>query len=178
MGFLSYIIQYSNYDAYFYQFKRKIRLSIVNTLGILPLCILGLYISSSKITETLKLHRKKVIFFSYLSLYLLIRYKLFNSIGGGYKGIDYVFPTIFFFFGFYLLPLDNINPFLEKTIKIATNYTNGIYCMHYKIITVVKTKYKFKGNMRSCIIIYLISYFISFIGIKLFRKTKLKYLFI
>ena len=67
---------------------------------------------------------------------------------------------------------------VKRIIKTITNFTNGIYCMQSQMIPLCKRKFGLIGNFKSCIIIYLISYFISFIGIMIFGKTKLKYLFI
>jgi len=61
-----------------------------------------------------------------------------------------------------------------------TRYTGGIYYLHYEIkhrtfsdIYLIK-----KANFFSCIIIYLICYIFCFLSFKLFKNTKLKYLFI
>ena len=175
--FLSYISQYSCYYTYLAQFKNGVRIPISNTLGIFPLCILGLSFSSSKIIEILKSNRRKVLFLSYISLYMLFRYFIFISIGF-YKGIEYIFSSLFLFLGFYFLPLDNVNPFYKKMIKVISSYTNGIYCLHRIIINVMRKKFGLNGNMKTGIIIYMICYFISFIGIKILGKSKLKYLFI
>ena len=175
--FLSYISQYSCYYTYLAQFKNGVRIPISNTLGIFPLCILGLSFSSSKIIEILKSNRRKVLFLSYISLYMLFRYFIFISIGF-YKGIEYIFSSLFLFLGFYFLPLDNVNPFYKKMIKVISSYTNGIYCLHRIIINIMRKKFGLNGNMKTGIIIYMICYFISFIGIKIFGKNKLKYLFI
>ena len=79
--------------------------------------------------------------------------------------------------GFYLLPLENSHSFIQKIIKQITSYTNGIYCLHTRINRFCRIEFGFNGTLKSCFIIYLISYFFSFIGIKLLGKTRLKYLF-
>lgn len=79
--------------------------------------------------------------------------------------------------GFYLLPLENLDSFYQKITKQITSYTYGIYCLHTRINRFFRIKFRFSGTLKSSFIIYLISYFFSFIGVKLFRKTRLKYLF-
>ena len=79
--------------------------------------------------------------------------------------------------GFYLLPLENLRSFTQKLIKQITSYTNGIYCLHTRINRFFRIKFGFNGTLKNNFIIYLISYYFSFIGIKLFGKTRLKYLF-
>ena len=108
---------------------------------------------------------------------MLFKYDIFIELGG-YKGIINVFTSISFFIGFYLLPLNNIPTFFKNLIKTLTSYTNGIYCVHSRFINLVRVCFGLEGTFKSCIIIYLLSYFLSFFGIKIFGKTKLKYLFI
>jgi hypothetical protein len=150
---------------------------ILDTLSIFPLSVFGFTFASTKIIKILK--RKMIInlFFSYLSIYFLFKYNIFIDLGG-YNGIVHIFASSFFFIGFYLLPLDNIYSWIQIIIKQVTSYTNGIYCLQSKMIRFVKIKFHLVGTFKSCIIIYLLSYFFSFIGMKILGKTKLKYLFI
>ena len=82
---------------------------------------------------------------------------------------------------FALLPLDNItNITIMFLIKQMTSYTAGVYFIHVKImeyfhenITIFKN-----GEIRGCVLNYLICHSICFAGMKLFGKSKLKYLFI
>ncbi len=59
-----------------------------------------------------------------------------------------------------------------------TNYTNGIFCLQSEMIPLINRKYSLKGTLKGVSIIYLLSYFISFVGHLIFGKTSLKYLFI
>ena len=62
-----------------------------------------------------------------------------------------------------------------------TKYTGGIYFTHYLIgkgYLCTSIYYVKKGTFLGCIFIYLISYFVSLIGNKIFGKTKFKHLFI
>lgn len=174
---LSYVIIYSCSYVFLFNFKDYVRFSILGTLGIFPICISALLIASLNIVEKLQLYRKFSIFYSFLSIYILLKYDLFVILKGS-KGIMNNLAAIFFFFGFYLLPLETLNAFIKKIIIIFTSYTQGIYCLHSEMIPFVRRNFDFEGTFTGCIMIYLISYFISFIGIKLFGKTKFRFLFI
>lgn len=174
---ISYIIQYSNYDNFLYKYKDNVRYPIVGTMRMFPISVIGITIASSNISEILETNRIKALFFLYLFIYFLFKYNIFINLGG-YKGIVHIFSSIVLFFGFYLIPFKDISNFFYKMVKQITSYTNGIYCLHTRIMYILKGTFKFKGNFKTTINIYLIGYFISFIGINLFKKTRLKYLFI
>ena len=71
-----------------------------------------------------------------------------------------------------------MNNLIRRVIKYTTNYTNGIYCLQSSMIPFVTKKFNLGGTIKTCIIIYLFSYLVSFIGMKIFGQSKLKYLFI
>lgn len=177
LGISSYIIQYSGLYVFFDNFSNTIRYPLLHTLGIFPISIIGICFGSLKLIKYLENNRKTTLIFSYLFIYFLFKYNIFINLIG-YHGIEPVFSSFFLFSGFYLFPLDNINPFIQKIIKKITSYTNGIYCLQTEISLLVRKLFFIDGNINSIIIIYLISYCISFIGIKIFGKTKLKFLFI
>lgn len=173
----SYILQYSNKYDCLNKYKNNVRLPILDTLSILPLSVIGLSFASSKFIDILKAKKKMSLFFSYLFLYFLFKYEIFINLGG-YNGIINIFSSLLFFVGFYLLPLEKTNTCFQNFIKQITSYTNGIYCLQTKIIFFVKSKIDRNGSFKSSIISYILLYFISFIGQKICRKTKMKYLFI
>ena len=174
---ISYVFLYSHSYIFLFNYKDYVRFSLLGTLGIFPICISALLIASLKIIEKLQLYRKISLFYSFLSIYILFKYDLFVVLKG-YKGIMNNLAAIFFFLGFYLLPLETLSSNIEKIIIIITNYTQGIYCLHSEMIPFVRRNFDFEGTFKGCIIIYLISYFISFIGTKLLWKTKFRFLFI
>ena len=177
LAIISYFVQYSNFYKLFKEYKQKVKAPILDTLNLLPISVFGLSFSSSRIVEILESNKNISILFSYILIYFLFKYKIFVDLGG-FRGIDHIFASLFFFTGFYPLPLENINLQIKKIIKRVTSFTNGIYCLHGKMILFVKTKLHLRGTFKSCIIIYLFSYFFSFIGITILGKTKLKYLFL
>lgn len=174
---ISYIIQYSNYYRLLDDYNYSVRLPLLDTLSFLPLSAFGIFIHHSKIIEILKENKAISLFLSGLFLYFLFKYDIFVNIGG-YKGFIHIFSSLSFFVQFYLLPLENINPLNKLLIEIITSYTNGIYCLQSRMIVFVKSKIYKSGTLMCSIIIYFLLYLVSFLGIKLFGKTRLKYLFI
>ena len=173
----SYIFQYSSSYRFFEEYKRNVKLPILDTISILPLSIIGILFASSKLIEFFQRNRKNSLFFSFILLFLLFKYNIFVELEG-YNGIINIFSSLFFFVGFYLLPIENIYSLIQKIIKQITSYTNGIYCMQSKTISFIRANFGLKGNFKSCIIIYLFSYLVSFVGMKICSKNKFKYLFI
>ena len=107
---------------------------------------------------------------------------LFANIKGiAYGGIVLDFCSIFLFIIFYLIPINNLkSSTFCKLIYHITKYTQGIYSLHLilqRALNSILISIK-NGTSFGCVIIYILSYFISFIGEKLSRKTKLIYLFI
>ena len=97
-----------------------------------------------------------------------------------FQGIDLIIQSISIVFIFSLFPSEKIkNEFISKFLIIITNYTAGVYYLHVPIhwyfedyIDSIKNR-----TFIGAIINYLICYFICFIGIKIFGKTPIKYLF-
>ena len=171
-----FIIQYSYIDRiynFLNQFKQTTKYPIIHSIGIFPISAFGLSFASSKIIFFLTNKKWKYIFFSYIGIYCLFKYNIFINLIG-YNGIEHNFASLLFFLGFYLLPMDNIASRIKILIENLTSCTNGIYCIHPKINLLLKQKFYLTGNLNTCIIIYLVCYLISFLGKKIFNKTKLK----
>ena len=174
---LSYMAQYSYFHKLFVIYKENVRFPILGSFSIFPICITGFTMASLNIKKILKEYRIKTLIISYLSLYFLFKFDAFINLGG-HKGIMNNLAALFFFSGFYFLPFDNLNSNLRMLIIKATSYTQGIYCLQSQIIPFSRRFNYFNGNMKGCIIIYLLGFIISLLGNKLLGKTKLKYLFI
>ena len=170
----SYIFRILNFLNKFYKINRY---PIIHSIGIFPILAFALSCASLKIVVFLKERKLKYILFSYIGIYCLFKLNIFNKLIE-YNGLEHIFVSLFFFIGFYLLPMENIHSRLKVLIINITNYTNGIYCMHAKMGFYIRKNLHFSGSLSTCIIIYLIGYFISFFGMKIFNKTKIKYLFV
>ena len=183
MGILSYILQYSELN---YNFFKEYKDTISRTLGYFsetaPIAVTSLSFSSINIIKKLENHRKKTLFLSIIILFCLFHYDIFSEVKGfAYRGIIKNFGSFFLFISFSLLPLNKIHSIeLIRFIKQFTSYTQGIYCLHSIVNAYLKLLFNLfrEGKFLGCIIIYLISYILSFIGIKIFGRTKLKYLFV
>ena len=179
---IAYFFQYSNLN---YQIFSKYSLYKKYTLGrfleVIPFCITGYILASLKIIHYLKKHSIMTIYFFLTIIWFVIKYNVFIEIKGFlYQGIRLQIISILIFIIFSLFPSQKIkNKNIIKTIRFITNNTSGIYFLHYSIsnylnkyIILIKNKTLF-----GCIIIYIICYFISFFGLRIFGKTKLRNLF-
>lgn len=177
----SYYLLYSNYSySFFFHYKENILGSVAYLVESIPLGGNALFLSSIELIKRLEKNRKETLFFFSLSLYFLIKYPVFIPImGNNNKGIIQNIISFFLFFLFHLIPFRDITSINFATIiKIITSYTQGIFCLHL-IVFFYLNKIRFQINsFFYCLIIYLVSYLISFLGLKIFSKTKLKYLFI
>ena len=93
-------------------------------------------------------------------------------------GLKSLIASFLLFSVFSLNPFEFCNLKISTYISYATKYTKGIYCMHKVILAYSNFYYGKEVTFLGCIIIYIISYSISYIGFKIFSKTKLRYLFI
>lgn len=179
IAIFSYKYQYSGINYIFFKkYTENIWMSIGNLLETFPITIAAFSFSSSNVHQILSKNRLKYLLFSILFLYLIFYYNLFSYIHGfSSTGIKQVFISIFLFILFYLIPLEMLNSKLLFLIKQITKYTQGIYCIHFLIQYYMRLIFEKKGSFIGCIWLYVISYFISFIGYKIFEKGKLKFLF-
>ena len=180
MAIISYSIQYSEYGfEYFRGFNECIRGSLGHCLATFPIAIIALIFSSFNLVQTIKNHFKKSIFLSFAMIYFIYKNDIFVNLPW-YYGFKKAFMTILIFIFFASFPIDEIDSMiLNFIIKAITSYTQGIYCMHLIIVHYLLDFFLIiEINFKGCLVIYLISYYISFIGFKIIGKTKLKYLFI
>ena len=180
---VSYSLQYTNINYNFFsQFNKSIKYSVGQFAEVMPLSVSGSLISCSNIFKILEKCRYKSIFFFFFVLYLIFNYDIFalkKKIGFG--GLIVEIYSIVIFFLYYLLPLNNLNSYLCNNIIIKlTNYTQGIYCFHLILFHTLKNKINSikNGCFSGIILLYILSYIISFIGEKITRNTKLVYLFV
>lgn len=177
---ISYLIQYSglNYN-FFSQYSKKIWMPVGNLVETLPLAIVAFSLASINYFEkgSKNDRRKNIIFYTFY-LYLIRNYNIFSYLNGyASPGIKPLINSFFLFFVFSNISLKDINPKIIFLIKQITRYTQGIYCLHI-IIQIYMKKYLDKnGSFLGSILLYIFSYFTSFIGFNIFGKTKLRLLF-
>lgn len=154
----AYFLQYSNLNyKQFVKYDQYKSLSLGRFFEILPFCITGYILASLKIINHFKNFKIKTIFLILINIILITKYNILNVTKGfDYQNIDLHILSVSIFIIISLFPSNNLkNKLLIKIIKLITNYTSGIYYLHIPIR----------------------NYFISFIGIKVFGKTKLRHLF-
>lgn len=180
VGISGYI--YINLNNNFYmKYNSEIKILIEDFFRGLFFATIGISISFFGGINYFKINRKKSILFSLFILFLIKDFFILINKYHYLRNLILGLVSISLFILFSTLSSDNNNnKFLNKIIIQITNYTGGIYYLHYKIrdilshiLIIIKNKTLF-----GCIINYIICYFICFMGFKAFKKTNLKYLFI
>ena len=182
LGILSYLLQFSNINyKYFRIYRVYIRDSVGFIAETLPIAITGLYISSIDIiNKSKKKSFLNIILYTFF-LFVLFKYQIFSPVKGfGKQGILYNIEAVSFFVIFSLFQFDNLNKKILILIKYLTSYTPGVYFLHSKVYLILRIKISLIKNhtFLGCLLIYVISYLISFIGYNSLKKTQLKHLFI
>ena len=179
---ICYILQYSGLVfRYFIIFKEKAYRSIGSIVEILPYTITGLTLASyNLISESNKIKgKKKIIFINIIVIFFIKKYDIIRSTRGiRYPGVDLNVGGICLLIFFSFITITKKLIFL-LIFKHITNYTGGVYYLHIVVMNIFKKKISSIGNrtLLGGFIIYIISYFICFIGMIIFGKTKLKNLF-
>ena len=176
---ICYALQYSAIVFYYFMtFKEREHQLMGVIVETMPIAVTGLTLASYNSINEIK-EKKKIIFVSIIIVFFIIKYDIFKSIRGIlYPGIDLNVGAICFFICFSFITFKK-QPRVLFIINHITNYTGGIYYYHYLVLYTLEKKISFIGNryMFGGFIIYIICHFICFIGIRIFGKTKLKYLF-
>ena len=179
IALISYIIQYSKINYLFFKkYTENIWMSIGNLSETIPVAVIAFSLANIEFCSYLTNHSKKYFFFSIFSFYLISIFPIFSRIDGfSSPGIKQTIVSILLFNTFYLIPLEMLNTTLLTFIRLLTKYTQGIYCLHFLFQYYMKIKFDKEGSFIGCIILYIVSYFVSFLGFKLFGNTKLRFLF-
>ena len=179
----SYIIQYSGINKKFYNYLSGAKKMPLGRLDeVFPFATSGFTLASLGIINYLQKNKIKTIILCILIFFSLEIYHVFSILAEGiaYPGICLNVKSICLILCFSLFPSEIITKSNVSNIIIyITNYTAGEYYLHTLIYKYFKKLFKFikQGTLFGCFIIYIICYFICFIGIKIVGKTKLKYLF-
>ena len=180
-------LNYFGYTNYFFKNYNSIISYSVKEIFITILYIeTGYFFGSIKILDKSILLKIKIIINSFLSAFLLKPY--LNNWNFHVYFIQSIANIVFLSFSFSLSfinctsSLKKINGFKNITFFIAhlSSYTGGIYYLHWEIkyrtfnsFPIIK-----RGDFSSCTFIYLLCYLFCFLGFKIFKNTKLRYLFI
>ena len=162
-------------------YNDDIKRSIGRICKMLTYSIVGYIISSIRILLFLKNYRIISMCISLFVSIIIIYFRLFISEIYFYEGLFVNIGIICIFIFFYMLPFELITfgP-LIFLIKQVTSYSSGIYYLHIKIMDYFKdTFHAFEEKtLVGCALNYIICYSICFIGMKIFGRSDLKYLFI
>ena len=180
MSLFSYIIQYTGINfRFFRQYTSKIWMSVGNLVETLPIAIGAFSFSSNNLFLLLKKRNPKIVYFCVFFFFLTSNFHVFAFLNGqASPGLKPLFNSILLFTIFYVLPFENLSSKILDIINIITKYTQGIYCLHSVSLLYMNKFIDKKRTFIGSIFLYILTYFISFIGFKLSEKTKLKYLFI
>ena len=183
----AYIFQYSKINYLFFKrnFKGNSRATFGRFAEAFPNAMTGFYLSSLDVVTKGENHRIKILFFGVIILILITKFHYYDKLDSSYNfkygGIRLNIGAICIFMIFSLLPFEKIK---KKVIIIIiskiTSNTGGIYFIHrllgkgyFRLFNLSNDK----GNLFFCIIIYLLSYIISFYGFILLKNTNLKHIF-
>ena len=178
----SYYFQYSNlnYEIFsIYSFNKKYPLG--RFFEILPFCVTGYIIAFFNIKIILKNYRIFTIYLLLIILAFIIKYQIFIKVEGFmYQGIYLLIVSSVLFIITLMIPSEKIkNKYIIDIIKLITSKTPGIYFLHTTVANYFCNFIKLIKNRTffGCVIIYITCYFICFLGIKIFGKSKFRNLF-
>lgn len=179
IAILAYALQYSEINKEIYihldYYKRE---SICRLAEMFPYSVTGLYLANFEIINKLNKNKVKSFLLSLIVFFFIEKYKIFISINGiAYSGMKLNIHSISLIFFFSIISSDKISN--NKSLRIITNYTAGIFYLHWSVIKFFKNfvKHIENGTFIGCILIYLICYIICFFGFKISKRTRFKYLF-
>ena len=181
---ISYILQYSGYNRrFFYKYSGfHFRHTFGRFAEAIPNEVTGFIFGAFEILKKAKKKRKEIMFFSFTTIILITKYNIFAEFKSfKYGGIRSNIAAMCLFLFFSLIPFELIRcKIIIIPVKQLSYYTGGIYFTHHLIgngLLIKKLKFINKKTFLGCINIYLISYLISVMGTKLFKKTKFRHLF-
>lgn len=177
-------LQYSGIYLFLDRFRFEIKYPAGRLIEMIPIAVVGFLLSSGKIMQFFSEHRLRSITLSAFTIIMVTYFNIFSDIPGyGYQGIGIILCASAFVIAFYCLPLAHIPDVLKKILSFLTSHTLGIYCMHRMVGTLLLLFLPMLGinfpikSLPGCILIYGISFMLSWFGTILLGKTPLRMLF-
>jgi len=183
---LSYIGQYSGYafKKIYFEWSKHYRINrsaLEFSFECIPYIITGFPLGHYKIIDNIQKHKIKTLILSIIIYNVTADYNIFTNVKGkAYQGIKYNIQSMCLIFAFSLFPSDKIrNKYLSKLLMELTKYTGGVFYLHVSIHPYFSEYFisMKKKTFLGVVINYIICYSICFIGMLIFGKTPLKYLF-
>ena len=183
-GIISFFLHISTLNyIFFIKYKKYFGTNMGSIIELFPMAAMGSIISS-KYDDFKKKYISIFLYFILASIiFILFQYNIFlYQPGLRYSNVSLnIFASTNLFLFFSSLSFEKIkNEKYILLIRNFTNFTGGIYYIHH-IIRDYLRKYTIffkKRSYSSALIIYVICYFVCFIGSKSFKNYKLKYLFL
>ena len=185
LGIISFYFHLSRLSYnFFIDYKGFCGRNLGSLIELIPMGVIGCIISSRNI-NFIEL-KKNPIFTSFITsfiIFILFKYDIFiYQPGFRYPNVFLnIIASTFLFIFFSSIPFEKIRKEKYKLfIKIATNFTGGIYYTHpiFRDYLAKYTNFFRQKNYLTSSIIYIICYIFCLIGSKLTKNYKLKYLFI
>ena len=157
-----------------------LKYNIRSLIEMIPLAVNGSFINSINLLSILNKYSTFFKIFLFCILFLLFQYDIFvNKPGVRYPKVSLnLIASLVIFMLFGTLSLEKIKKKIFIIIKYITQFTGGIYYIHSIVNDLIRKHSNYLKNLNysyALIIYIIISYFICFFGIKLFKNYKLKY---
>ena len=170
LSLFSLVLQYSGVNLLLWgDMCFELRYPLGRLIEMLPIAVCGLMAGYFKVFERIKdiLPRKNLIIGLFLIVSFLTIYPVFTVPEGyGYAGVEKFIVAGCFVFLFWLLPFERCTRKIRNVIIVLTDYTLGIYCLHFGIHNLVcwfvQPRYGWpEGSFLGCCGIYIICYLLS-----------------
>jgi len=174
MAIVCYLfINYSNYSLLFLKYNDIAFFSTRPIAFSFIYCFIGFYLFSINIIEKTNKYKIKIIIICLFILFLCINSKL-----SFYLIIINSLTSTSLFILFLIIPFPTLNnTIFIKIIKQLANYSAGIYYLHNQIQYLLDYFIKSR-TIFACLINYLLCNLICFFGLKIFKKSNLRFLYI
>ena len=188
--FFAVFMQYSemNVDFLEFIFVERLKMGFVPyTIGrfleMVPYAVIGVLIRRFGVVEKLTNVKTSFIVGLFITLFLLLRYPVFQSIERqyGYAGLNSITLCAVSFLLFSLLPFGKISTGIKSIIKGVSKYTMAVYFSHRLIGTLLYNSRAYsrlgieKGSFLECMLIFwlcvVIALIINRIPIKMIRDS-------
>lgn len=166
------LLQYTGTNlALFGDLLFEARYPLGRILEMLPYAGLGFFLSVNDVPKRLVKYRLPALIGGFILGWVFLYLPLPEAPGFGYQGLPFVLSVCCFFLAFLLLPLENISDGAKDVIRNVSDYTLGIYCVHRLVATFLFHALKLVGitgrTFLLCLLLYVCSYFVSFLLAKL-----------
>lgn len=177
-GIISLYLHFTGIDTKFFSSYRRFAITFGSLIVLTPLAVLGCIFSSVNLLLKIKKFNYYYHFILFSIIYLLFKYDLFICFPG------FMYPNVLLNIlasSIFLLLFGSLNLENKEIITIfifhITKYTGGIYFIHKLFPHYMYYYWCPRKNYFTPFLIYIICYFICFLGNHFFYKNKLKYLF-